>query len=54
VYDKQTSVLMQKFYAHVLDGEEYPEALRHAKLEMISDRKTAFPLTWAGFVLQGR
>jgi CHAT domain-containing protein len=54
VYDKPTSELMQKFYAHVLDGEEYSKALRSAKLEMISDRKTAFPLSWAGFVLQGR
>jgi CHAT domain-containing protein/tetratricopeptide (TPR) repeat protein len=54
VYDKQTSELMQKFYAHVIGGEEYSEALRHAKLEMISDRRTAFPLAWAGFVLQGR
>jgi CHAT domain-containing protein len=54
VYDKPTSELMKKFYSHVLAGEEYAKALRHAKLEMISDRKTAFPLAWAGFVLQGR
>lgn len=53
VFDKQTSDLMQKFYAHALGGEEYSQALRHAKLEMISDRRTAFPLAWAGFVLQG-
>jgi CHAT domain-containing protein len=53
VYDRHTSTLMRRFYAHVLKGERYSSALRDAKLEMIADKSTAFPLAWAGFVLAG-
>jgi CHAT domain-containing protein/predicted negative regulator of RcsB-dependent stress response len=53
VYDRHASTLMRRFYAHVLKGEQYSSALRDAKLEMIADRSTAFPLAWAGFVLAG-
>jgi CHAT domain-containing protein/predicted negative regulator of RcsB-dependent stress response len=53
VYDRHASTLMRRFYAHVLKGERYSSALRDAKLEMIADRSTAFPLAWAGFVLAG-
>jgi CHAT domain-containing protein len=42
---------MQVFYDRVLDGRGISRALREAKLKMISDRATAFPLVWAGFVL---
>jgi CHAT domain-containing protein/predicted negative regulator of RcsB-dependent stress response len=53
VYDRHASTLMRRFYAHVLQGERYSSALRAAKLEMIADKSTAFPLAWAGFVLAG-
>jgi CHAT domain-containing protein len=53
VYDRPTSDLMQKFYTHFLAGETFSSALRSAKLEMIASAPTAFPLAWAGFVLQG-
>jgi CHAT domain-containing protein len=53
VFDRHASALMQRFYAHVLKGEPYSTALRNAKLEMIADRASAFPLAWAGFVLAG-
>jgi CHAT domain-containing protein/predicted negative regulator of RcsB-dependent stress response len=51
VYDRHTADLMQRFYARILRGERYSSALREAKLEMIADKSTAFPLAWAGFVL---
>jgi CHAT domain-containing protein/predicted negative regulator of RcsB-dependent stress response len=53
VYDRHASTLMRRFYAHVLQREHYSSALRNAKLEMIADKSTAFPLAWAGFVLAG-
>jgi CHAT domain-containing protein/predicted negative regulator of RcsB-dependent stress response len=53
VSDRYTSLLMRKFYSRVLKGERYSAALRHAELEMIADRGTAFPLAWAGFVIAG-
>jgi len=53
VFDRHTSLLMRKFYSRVLKGERYSTALRHAELEMIADRGTAFPLAWAGFVIAG-
>jgi CHAT domain-containing protein len=54
VYDKSTSILMKNFYKYVLEGESYSSALRKAKLEMISDPRTASPVNWSGFVLIGR
>lgn len=51
VYDRHAADLMQRFYARILRGERYSSALRDAKLEMIADKSTAFPLAWAGFVL---
>ncbi|HTR80489.1 MAG TPA: CHAT domain-containing protein [Bacteroidota bacterium] len=53
VYDKQTDELMQEFYREVLEGRSFSAALRGAKLKMISDPKTAFPLKWGGFILFG-
>jgi CHAT domain-containing protein/Flp pilus assembly protein TadD len=53
VLDRQTNALMQEFYGGVLNGKRISQALREAKLTMINDRATAFPLVWAGFVLLG-
>jgi CHAT domain-containing protein/Tfp pilus assembly protein PilF len=54
VLDQSTSALMQKFYENVLNDMSYSHALREAKLSMINDSKTAFPLNWSGFVLIGQ
>ncbi len=54
VYDKSTALLMKSFYRNVLNNRTYSEALREAKLEMIADKRTAFPVNWSGFVLIGK
>jgi CHAT domain-containing protein/Tfp pilus assembly protein PilF len=53
VLDKQTKELMQEFYGGVLNGKRVSQALREAKLKMVRNHATAFPLLWAGFVLLG-
>ncbi|MGB6120502.1 MAG: CHAT domain-containing tetratricopeptide repeat protein, partial [Bacteroidota bacterium] len=53
VYDSHASLLMQNFYRAVLARKPYTGALREAKLQMIKDPVTAFPMKWAGFVLIG-
>lgn len=51
VQDEKTRDMMLMFYRHVANGNDYPEALRLAKLEA---RDNGFlPLDWAGFVLIG-
>lgn len=54
VYDKYASRLMVSFYSDLLDNEDYSHALRHAKLDLISDPTTAFPQKWSSFILIGR
>ncbi|MCP4151258.1 MAG: CHAT domain-containing protein [bacterium] len=53
VEDKSTSRLMIELYRNILDGNTYAAALRKAKLNLIEDRFTAFPLYWSGFLLMG-
>jgi CHAT domain-containing protein len=53
VMDHQTSELMQHFYDGVLKGWRFGKALQMAKLQMLSHERTAFPFSWAGFVLIG-
>jgi len=53
VYDTYTNSLMQAFYAALLKGQSYQEALRTAKLQLLKDRKAA-PRMWSGFVLYGQ
>jgi CHAT domain-containing protein/Tfp pilus assembly protein PilF len=53
VYDRHTHNLMIEFYRNVLDGSDYSEALRHAKLRMIETETNSFPLFWSGFILIG-
>ena len=52
--DKPTKDLMVQFYAIVLEGNAYAEALQQAKLNLINDPRTAFPHFWSGFVMVGR
>lgn len=54
VPDKSTYELMTNFYTNVLTEPDYSIALRKAKLKMISNKSTAFPSNWAGFVLIGK
>ena len=51
VHDEKTKDMMLMFYRHVAMGNDYPEALRLAKLEAIENG--FLPLDWAGFVLIG-
>lgn len=51
VHDERTRDLMVAFYAHMLNGNSYAEALRLAKLDCIA--KGFLPIDWAGFVFIG-
>lgn len=51
VNDAKTSVLMVAFYQYLLQGNDYANSLRLAKLDCIA--KGYLPLNWAGFVLIG-
>ena len=54
VRDRQTSVLMARFYRGMLhDGLKPGAALRAAQLAMMRDPASSAPFYWAGFVLQG-
>jgi CHAT domain-containing protein/Tfp pilus assembly protein PilF len=53
VNDASTAELMTKFYAKILAGQSNRQALREAKLELLSS-KFACPYFWAAFVLVGR
>lgn len=55
VGDSSTSVLMQSFYKHWLDGAgmSRAEALRQAQLELARSRDFAHPRSWAAFQLVG-
>lgn len=53
VYDTYTNTLMQAFYAALLKGQTYQEALRSAKLQLLKGKKVA-PRMWSGFVLYGQ
>lgn len=54
VSDKQTYLLMDEFYRHILSGKSYASSLREAKLKMIASKESAFPSKWSGFVLIGK
>ena len=53
VNDASTSTLMKDFYSSMLQGNGYAEALRMAKIKMISTRGYSSPYYWAPFVLIG-
>nr|WP_280842353.1 CHAT domain-containing protein [Rhodohalobacter sp. SW132] len=54
VNDQPTAYLMIDFYDHIRNGYSYNEALRQAKLNLISRPHMADPVNWAAFILQGR
>jgi len=51
--DYLTSQLMSDFYSHYLNHKTYAASLRKAKLNLIRNPETAFPILWSGFVLIG-
>jgi len=54
VDDRATSVLMERFYGHMISGRLSPaEALRQAQIDMSRDPRWRSPYYWAGFTLQG-
>jgi CHAT domain-containing protein/tetratricopeptide (TPR) repeat protein len=53
VNDQATSQLMERFYRHLRGSESLMEALRNAKLELISSGALSHPYYWAGFIISG-
>ena len=56
VEDESTKVLMTKFYEEIVKGVEYREALRTAKLHLLTFENGRFsnPRYWAAFILMGK
>ncbi|MDY0231873.1 MAG: CHAT domain-containing tetratricopeptide repeat protein [Candidatus Saccharicenans sp.] len=52
VSDRASQELMVEFYKNLLSGQSKDEALRRAKLKMITSSKS-HPYYWAGFILMG-
>jgi len=53
VNDQASSQLMERFYYHLRSAEPIVNALRKAKLEMISSDILSHPYYWAGFIASG-
>jgi len=53
VNDQATSQLMQRFYYYLSNSVSIVEALKKAKLEMISSENVNHPYFWAAFVISG-
>ncbi|MGB3466710.1 MAG: CHAT domain-containing protein, partial [Cyclobacteriaceae bacterium] len=51
VNDRYTSETMIKLYQNAFKGENYSDALRNAKLELLRNNKALYPKDWAGFVI---
>jgi CHAT domain-containing protein len=51
VSDKYSKELMTDFYDNILDGKNYSEALRRAKLNMLKNEVSALPSNWGPFIL---
>lgn len=49
IHDANTHILMVAFYQHLLNGNDYTESLRLAKLQCI--KEGFLPIDWAGFIL---
>lgn len=53
ISDKHTKELMIEFYKSLLKGNSYANSLRLAKLKLIGNDKSAFPMFWGGIVIMG-
>ncbi len=54
VSDSHTHGLMITLYEEILKGNSYSKSLQVAKLKMIHNETTAFPILWSGFLLIGQ
>ena len=54
VYDKVSAELMVDFYKNILEGKDYAQSLRQAKLKLLNKERTASPHYWAPYLLIGR
>ena len=52
VEDHSAGQFLRRFYS-ALDRLPRDQALRHAQIRALRDRRTADPLVWAGFQLYG-
>ena len=50
--DESSSRLIQQLFTHILEGNNYPTALRKAKMSLLVN-ETYTPQDWAGFLLIG-
>ncbi len=53
VHDEASSQLMERFYYYIKKGNSISDALRSAKMEMISSKNLSHPFYWAGFIAIG-
>ena len=54
VEDRETGLLMQRFYRNLIQGKLLPAAaLRRAQLATAGEAGTSAPFYWAGFTIQG-
>jgi CHAT domain-containing protein/tetratricopeptide (TPR) repeat protein len=53
VDDRAGAQLMERFYGFLQKGTPIAEALRKAKLEMISGKEAAHPYYWGGIIITG-
>ncbi|MFQ6052317.1 MAG: CHAT domain-containing protein, partial [Candidatus Hydrothermarchaeota archaeon] len=53
VNDQASAILMERFYSHLRHSFSIMEALRKAKLEMISSGNLSHPYFWAGYLATG-
>ncbi len=53
VNDRYTSQLMTWFYMYILEGYSYSKSLQLAKIRLLENNETAYPLYWAGFAIIG-
>jgi CHAT domain-containing protein len=51
VSDRHTRTLMTDFYRLFLEGDDFAEALRKAKVKMLNNPATASPYFWSAFIL---
>lgn len=54
VSDRHTRTLMVDFYRFYLEGDDFAEALRKAKVKMLKNPATASPYFWSAFILGAR
>ena len=53
VSDERAAAFMTTFYSHLAEGLSKAEALRAAKLDLLSRDRTSPPRYWAAFILMG-